>query len=140
MNGFRAVELSHTLLPGEEEYTLRVTGRFVEELLPDYVGLRPAGADYIMSEVFLWSHVGTHMEAPFHYFSHGADMADVPLERVVGEATLLTFTDRGVGQPIGRSDVEERGAHVQEGDIVLVRTDQGHYRTPHSHDRPYFTE
>src|SRR3990172_5046130 len=122
MNGFRAVELSHTLLPGEEEYTLRVTGRFVEELLPDYVGLRPPGADCIMSEVFLWSHVGTHMEAPFHYFKDGADVASVPLERIVGEAALLLFNDRGVGEPIERSDLDERGGHVRAGDIVFVRT------------------
>jgi arylformamidase len=140
VNGFRVLELSHSLLPGEEEYTLEVKHRFVEELLPDYAGLRPPEADYIISEVFLWSHVGTHMEAPFHYFKDGADVADVPLSRVVGDAALLAFTDRGVDEPIDRDDLEERGSHVREGDIVFVRTDQGHYRTPRSHDRPYFTE
>jgi arylformamidase len=136
---FRVVELSHRLLPGEEEYALRVTNRLVEELLPEYEGLRPAEADYIMSEVFLWSHVGTHIEAPFHYLKDGADVAGLPLERVVGEAALLTLTDRGVGEAIERADLEQRGAHVRQGDIVLVRTDHGHYRTPQSHDRPYFT-
>jgi arylformamidase len=140
VNGFRVIELSHRLRPDEEEYGLHVRNRFVEELLPDYAGLRPEGADYIISEVFLWSHVGTHMEAPFHYFKDGVDVADLPLERVAGEAALLTLTDRGPGEAIERSDLEERGAHVRDGDIVLVRTDQGHYRTPQSHDRPYLTE
>jgi arylformamidase len=140
MNGYRVLELSHQLLPGQEEYSLEVTNRYVEELQPSYAGLRPPGADYIMSEVFLWSHVGTHMEAPFHYFKEGVDIAGVPLERVVGEAALVVFTDRDVGEPIDRSDLEERGGHVRDGDIVFVRTDHGHYRTPRSHDRPYFTE
>lgn len=139
-NGFRIVELSHSLLPGEEEYTLQVTNRFVEELLPYYQGLRPPGTDYIMSEVFLWSHVGTHMEAPLHYFRDGADTADIALSRVVGDASLMTFTDRGVGDPIDAGDLDERGGHVREGDIVFIRTDHGHYRTSQSRDRPYLTE
>jgi arylformamidase len=134
----RAIELSHVLLPGDEEYRLEVENRFVEELLPEYAGLRPPGADYIMSEVHLWSHVGTHIEAPFHYFRDGADVSEVPLDRVVGECALLQLTDRGPGEPITATDLDERGADVCEGDIVFVRTDSGNYRTPMSHDRPYF--
>jgi arylformamidase len=133
-------ELSHVLLPGEEEYELRVASRPVEEFLPDYAGLRPPGADYIMSEVTLWSHVGTHIEAPYHYFEDGADVSELPLERVVGECALLDLTHRGHNEAITREDLEERGSEVRAGDIVFVRTDQGHYRTARSHDRPYFTE
>lgn len=140
MNGLRVLELSHELLPGEEEYALEVTSRFVEELLPEYADLRPPGVDYIMSEVFLWSHVGTHMEAPYHYFKDGADIASLPLLRVVGDAALVTVTDRDVGEPIDAADLQARGGHIRDGDIVFVRTDHGHYRTPRSHDRPYFTE
>ncbi len=136
--GLRPIELSHILIPGEEEYQLNVTTRFVEELLPDYVGLRPPDADYVMSEVSLWSHVGTHMEAPRHYLSDGSDVADLPLTRLVGQCALVLFTDRGVGEEITLSDVQERATHVQAGDIVFVRTDQGNYRTARSHDRPYF--
>jgi arylformamidase len=136
----RPVELSHVLVPGEEEYKLEVENRLVEELLPEYAGLRPAAADYIMSEVSLWSHVGTHLEAPYHYFRDRDDVSRVPLESVVGECTLLQFTDRGPGEAITRTDLAERGGDVRRGDIVFVRTDEGHYRTAQSHDRPYFTE
>jgi arylformamidase len=35
--------------------------------------------------------------------------------------------------------MEERGQDIREGDIVFVRTGLSHnYRTPRSHDRPYF--
>ncbi len=136
----RPVELSHVLVPGEEEYRLEVENHLVEELLPEYAGLRPAGADYIMSEVSLWSHVGTHLEAPYHYFRDRDDVSRVPLESVVGECTLLRFTDRGPGEAITETDLAERGGDVRRGDIVFVRTDEGHYRTAQSHDRPYFTE
>ena len=93
-----------------------------------------------MSEVFLWSHVGTHIEAPFHYFKDGTDVAGLALERVVGECVLLDFTDKGVGEEIGRAEMEERAAGVRPRDIVFVRTDSGHYRTEQSHSRPYFAE
>jgi arylformamidase len=140
LSALRAIELSHHLLPNEEEYTLEVRNRYVEELQPHYAGLRPEGADYIMSEVFLWSHVGTHIEAPFHYFKDGTDVAGLELRRVVGECVLIDFTDKAVGEEIGRAELEERAGGVSAGDIVFVRTDSGNYRTPQSHDRPYFAE
>ncbi len=137
MKGYRVIELSHELLPGEEEYQLKVQNRYVEELLPEYE--RPADAWYIMSEVHMWSHVGTHMEAPFHYLRDGQDCAWIPLERVVGEGILIDFTDKAVGEPITVEDLKERGGDVREEDIVFIRTGLSHnYRTPRSHDRPYF--
>jgi arylformamidase len=137
MQGYRVVELSHKLLPGEEEYELEVHNRYVEELLPEYT--RPPGAWYIMSEVHMWSHVGTHMEAPLHYLKDGHDCAELPLERVVGDGVLVDFTDKAVGEPITVQDLEERGQDIRKGDIVFIRTGLSHnYRTPRSHDRPYF--
>jgi arylformamidase len=136
----RPVELSHVLIPGDEEYKLEVESRLVEEFLPDYVGLRSANADYIMSEVSMWSHVGTHLEAPYHYFREREDVSGIALESVVGECTLVQFTDRGHNEAITLGDVVERGGDIRRGDIVFIRTDQGHYRTPQSHDRPYFAE
>jgi arylformamidase len=135
----RPVELSHVLMPGGEEYKLEVENRLVEEFLPDYAGLRPTDADYIMSEVSMWSHVGTHLEAPYHYYREREDVSGIALESVVGECTLLQFTDRGHGEAITLDDVVERGVDIRRGDIVFIRTDQGHYRTTQSHDRPYFT-
>jgi arylformamidase len=132
------VELSHELHPGEEEYRLDVSNRYVDDMLPEYT--RPRGAWYIMSEVAMWSHVGTHLEAPFHYLKDGADCAAVPLERVAGEAVLVDFTDKDVREPIAAAELETRGSGIRGADIVFVRTGRsGAYRTPRSHDRPYFT-
>ena len=137
---FRLVELSHTVHPGKEEYRLDVANRFVEEFDPFYADKRLNDAWYIMSEVTLWSHVGTHMESPFHYLKDGADLTGIPLERVVGECVLLDFTDKKVGEEISETELRERGSQVVAGDIVFVRTDSGHYGTPQSHDRPFFAE
>lgn len=136
----RRVELSHRVIPGEEEYVLEVKNRFVDDMIPHYRGKRPADAWYIMSEVSLWSHVGTHMEAPFHYLRDGIDISEVSFDRMVGMCALLNFTDKGVGEPITLEELKARGSAIQPKDIVFVRTDSGHYRTERSHDRPYFTE
>jgi arylformamidase len=141
MQSLRAVELSHHLFPGQEEYQLEVQNRYVEELQPEYKDKRPPGQWYIMSEVQLWSHVGTHMEAPYHYLKEGSDIAQVPLARVVGECILIDFSDKAIREPISEAELQERGADIREGDMVFVRTGLSHnYRTPHSHDRPYFSE
>jgi arylformamidase len=141
MPGFssaRVVELSHTLLPGHEEYRLEVVNRQVGELLPHYAETASPDTWYAMSEVALWSHVGTHMESPFHYLRDGTDIAGVELDRVVGMCQLVDFTDKRVGEAITADELRERGAGIAVGDIVFVRTGHGHYRTEHSHDRPYF--
>lgn len=137
MKRCRVVELSHELVPGQEEYQLEVANRYVEELLPEYE--RPPEAWYVMSEMRMWSHVGTHLESPYHYVRNGDDVAAIPLERVVGECILIDFTDKGTGEPITRMELKQRGADIREGDIVFVRTGLSHnYRTARSHDRPYF--
>ncbi|MGD0862925.1 MAG: cyclase family protein [Candidatus Limnocylindrales bacterium] len=133
----RVIELSHVLFPGQEEFRLEVTNRYVEELQPFYVGKRAPDAWYIMSEVALWSHVGTHMESPFHYLKDGTDIAGVELDRVVGMCQLVDFRDKGVAQPISREELRGRGSGIEVGDIVFIRTDSGHYRTEQSHDHPY---
>ncbi len=141
MEGYRILELSHHLYPGEEEYQLLVTNRQVRDMLEHYRDKVAPDQWYIMSEVQMWSHVGTHMEAPYHYLKEGADIAGIPLQQVAGECVLIDFTGKGVGEAISESELKSRGQDICEGDMVFVRTGYGHlYRTPNSHDRPYFTE
>ncbi len=134
----RIVDLSHTLLPGEEEYKLEVKNRFVEEFLPEYS--RPKGSWYIMSEVTMWSHVGTHLEAPFHCLREGKDISEIPLSRLIGEAVVLDFFHKKTNEPIKRKELKEVGKDVKENDIVIIKTGLDRfYRTPKAHDRPYLT-
>lgn len=139
--GCHIVELSHVLVPFEEEYKTEVRNRSVPDLQPYYRDKVAPEAWYIMSEVEFWSHTGTHMEAPFHYIQDGIDISQLPLDRLVGEALVIDFTDKGFGEEITRSELEERGADVRDGDIVFIRTGLSrNYRTELSHDRPYLAE
>jgi arylformamidase len=103
----KVVDLSHTLLPGKEEYRLEVKNKFVEEFLPGYS--RSKEDWYIMSEIIIWSHVGTHLEAPFHYLKEGKDVSEVPLSRLMGEAVILDFSHKKTNEPIEREELEEVG-------------------------------
>ena len=63
------IELSHRLIPGKENFRLDARTYDVTELLPE-VKHRPE-IWYILSEVTFSSHVGTHIEFPYHHWQEG---------------------------------------------------------------------
>ncbi len=126
----RIVDLTHRLHPGKEQYALDV-GRHNE---------RHGEAGDIMSTVYLWSHVGTHVEAPMHYLASGSDTAGIPIEKLLGPAIVLDFRAKAVDEPITLADLKSAG-DIDVGDRVMTMTGRHtQYGTPKSHDRPYLTE
>jgi arylformamidase len=126
----RMVDLTHVLLPGKEQYTLEVSRKTERH------GLEGD----IMCTVYLWSHVGTHVEAPLHFLSDGVDTAGIPFDRLIGPAIVLDFCHKQVNEPITLDEIKAAG-DIQVGDRVLIMTGRHiQYRTPQSHDRPYITE
>jgi len=77
-------------------------------------------------------HMGTHVDAPFHYGSRCAGkpakkIMDVPLEWCYGPGVLLDFTHLKYPQNITREEVAKALKKIDHklkaGDIVLIRTD-----------------
>jgi arylformamidase len=137
----RIVDLSHEIVPGSEEYKLEVQTHFVDDLLEDYKGKREPDDWYIMQEITMWDHVGTHIESPFHYLKDGPDVSQLSLDKLIGEAVVLDFTHKGFGEPIELEEMKCAGERsIREGDIVFLKTGLSkYYGTKHSHDRPYLT-
>lgn len=126
----RIVDLSHTLQPYKEQYTLEVAQR----------GKRQGPEGDIMSVVYMWSHVGTHIEAPLHFLTDGGDTASLPIDKLMGPAIVLDFRHKQVNEPISLEEMQSAG-DIEIGDRVLTMTGRHtQYRTPASHDRPYITE
>jgi arylformamidase len=126
----RIVDLTHVLIPGKEQYTLEVSRK----------NERHGPEGDIMSTVYLWSHVGTHIEAPLHFLSAGGDTASIAVEKLMGPAIVLDFRHKQVNEPIMLDEMQSAG-DIQVGDRVLTMTGRHtQYRTPQSHDRPYITE
>ena len=130
MNNFRIIDLTHTMLPGEEQYTVEIKQRGK---------LRETPTGDIMNDLYMWSHSGTHVEVSLHFYSGGKDTSDFPAETFVGPAIRLDFRQKEINEPITVEDFQAAG-EVREGDIVIMWQGREHqYRTSHSHDRPYVT-
>jgi arylformamidase len=67
-------------------------------------------------------HAFTHVDAPRHFDPDGATTDALTLESVTGEAAVLDLATVGADQPIGPAMVAAAGAHLEAGDIALLRT------------------
>jgi arylformamidase len=130
MDGKRIIDLTHIMIPGQEQYGLEVKQR----------GEREGPTGDIMSDVFMWSHVGTHVEVPLHFYADGKDTAALPLEVFMGPAIRLDFRHKQVNEAITLGDLQAAG-DIQVGDhVMLWEGREAQYRTSASHQRPYITE
>lgn len=130
MQNKRVIDLTHVMVPGQEQYGLEVSQR----------GVREGPTGDIMSDVSMWSHVGTHVEVPLHFYSGGKDTAALPLSVFMGLAIRLDFRQKGKNEPITLDDFKAAG-DIQLGEhVVMWQGREELYRTPQSHDRPYITE
>jgi arylformamidase len=131
----RIVELSHVMVPGEEEFPLELRTFNVEEVMPRIA--RRSEVWYILQEVRMSTHVGTHIEFPYHHRKDGKSAADYALERLIGDAVVLDFSHKGKDEEISTEEVTRAGADIRHGDIVLIRTDMHKlWKTPRAHERP----
>lgn len=129
------IELNHVLTPGEEEFVLEIETRNTEEVHKTTV--RREDIWYIIQDVKMSSHLGTHIEFPYHHMKDGKDAANYPLERMVGDAVLFDFTHKKKDEEITRQEIIDSGVEVRKGDIAIIYTGmQALWNTPRGHDRP----
>jgi kynurenine formamidase len=91
------------------------------------------GEGWTRETLRLGTHNATHVDAPWHYNStiegRPAETIDeLPLEWFFGPGVVVDFSERADGEVITAADMEAgmvRAGHaLEEGDIVLVRTDR----------------
>ena len=137
------IELSHRLVPGQEEFPLEINTFNTDEVMANTSRVsehrieRRPDIWYILQEVKMGSHLGTHVEFPYHHLKDGKSAADYPLERLVGDALLLDFSHKRKDEEITKEEVEKAAVPIYKGDIVFIRTDMHHlWKTPKAHHRP----
>jgi arylformamidase len=134
----RIVDLSHRLIPGREEYHLELVTHRTDELYPQYKV--DDGVWYILQDIAMSSHCGTHVEFPYHHSREGMDAASFPLDRLIGDGLLLDYTHKKSGEAVTLQELQEQEALIQRGDMLLFNFDCArYYRTERSHERPYIT-
>ncbi|PID55847.1 hypothetical protein CSB45_14145 [candidate division KSB3 bacterium] len=91
-----------------------------------------------------WSvHAFTHIDSPRHILADGTTTDDISLKQVVGDCAVLDLTDIGADAPIEEEQIAKAGQHIQQGDIVLLKTAWDRSFSPHSPEfwtkSPYMT-
>lgn len=133
------IELSHRMIPGKEAFKLETSTFDVTELLPE-VTHRP-DIWYVLSDITMSSHMGTHIEFPYHHLQEGADAADYPLENLIGPGLVLDFSHKKNAETITLEEVKAHDSRIKEGDMIFIRSDMDrHWHTQRWAEAPYLTE
>ena len=138
----QAIELSHTLDPAREEYRMELDTRFTEAWPQFEKYEREGDAWYIISEIALNTHCGTHIEFPYHHIKQGQDSADYPLSQLIGEGAVIDISAwRRNNSKITLADLQAAAAgRLKRGDMAFFYTgNDEYYYSERQHDRPWFT-
>lgn len=125
VNFSNVVELSHRMIPGKENFQLDIKVRDVTEYLPA-VKHRPE-IWYVLTDIAMNSHMGTHIEFPYHHWKEGVTGADFPLSKLIGNAVVLDFSHKQKDDWITLEEVKTYDGQIQDGDILFIRTDMDKY-------------
>jgi arylformamidase len=136
MRKMRIVDLSHRMYPGKEEYGLELVTHFTDDLMPEYQ--RNKDVWYIMQDIRMSSHCGTHIEFPYHHNKYGLDAGSYPLERLVGDCLVLDFSHKKPGEAVTLEELQVHDEKIKKGDMLLFNFNCSRfYYTEKAHDRPY---
>jgi kynurenine formamidase len=135
------IDLSHVITPGSagRKFSVEMVG--ADSVNPKVVRLD--GQWYIMHNVSMVNHIGTHIEAPFHLSETATDLAGLTLDQLTGDAVLLDLRACARKSAISEQHVCEAAARVggiRHGDIVFCNLGGArHYGTPDYGLSPYFS-
>ncbi len=106
---------------------------------PQFISWADKKSDgYNLELIFLSSHSGTHIDAPFHFIDKGFTIDKIPLKRLVSDAVLCRLK-KGPDESINKKDIldfEARHGKIKLGDSVIFETDWYHNLTR----KDYFTK
>lgn len=67
-------------------------------------------------------HGFTHMDSPRHFVADGFTTDHITLDMTCGAGAVVDVSAVGANQPVTESLIAEAGAHVRQGDFVLLKT------------------
>jgi arylformamidase len=85
------------------------------------------GTEFHIGKIEMVANTGTYLDSPFHRFSHGKDLSQLPLERLANLAGVVIRIPRARGREVRPSDFK---GHDLRGKAVLIHTGwDEHWRT-----------
>lgn len=92
---------------------------------PQFISWADKKSDgYNLELIFLSSHSGTHLDAPYHFIENGIKIDRIPLNRLITDAILCNIR-KGPDMPITRSDIvsfEAKHGKIPPNSAVVFST------------------
>ncbi len=70
-------------------------------------------------KVVLGTHIGTHADAPRHFIPNGGTIDEIPLDVLIGPATVADFTGCRALQSIDVTDLKQKLGHKVPARLIL---------------------
>lgn len=70
----------------------------------------------------MYSHTGTHMDAPSHLYEQGRNLDEFSVSRFVGSAVVIDCLGLREGDKIGMSHIERQREEAEKADFLLFCT------------------
>lgn len=118
----RIVDISHALHPG-------MRGVAIDQ----FTSIEDVG--WNTTTLKLYSHAGTHVDAPRHFFNQGESLESLAIEKCIGPARLIDLTFLKFRSLITIEHLRPYSDKISQGSRVLFKTgwsayvDQPNYRT-----------
>ena len=80
---------------------------------------------YNLELLFLSSHTGTHLDAPFHFVKNGKKINQIPLDRLIGKGILIKLK-KIKNSPITKSDItlfEKKNGKIPNDSSIFFYTE-----------------
>ena len=121
MNGLRIIDLSKILDPETESRRCKIRRFNTGGPIPDF-----------HTDMDLTTHLGTHVETPYHHNDDWNDVVTLPIDRFLGRCVYLNFLDLAPNSYIMPADLERvAGSRLRKDDVVILDS---------PHKLPPFTE
>ncbi len=76
---------------------------------------------YSQKHISIYSHNGTHMDAPFHILKNGLTADDMPLEAFFGKGCVVDFSE-GTEKEISLEAIKSKEKEIRASDFLLIHT------------------
>lgn len=106
--------------------------RIIDLSLPLYDGMRGvtlepattiATTGYNTTTMHLYSHAGSHMDAPLHFLEGGGTIDQIPLSKCIGPALTVDLSHKAPNSLITVEDLGAVADRIGPGSRLLLRTD-----------------
>ncbi len=84
--------------------------------------LTVADLNYNITQLILSTHLGTHLDAPYHFFDDGVTVENLDVRRGFGPAQVIDMTHKGAKEEITVADLEPYADVITRGSRLIFHT------------------